>query len=44
MANRSEGLEEGSGAMVWEINEKQKYWGGQMNRSVGLNVLFVVLP
>lgn len=32
------------GIMVGEINEKQKYWGGQTNRSIGLNVLFVVLP
>lgn len=30
--------------MLGEINEKQKYWGGQMNRSVGLNVLFVLFP
>lgn len=32
------------GVMVGEINEKQKYWGGQTNRSVGLNVLFVAFP
>lgn len=44
MANISEGLGGGGGVMVGEINEKQKYWGGQTNRSVGSNVLFVVLP
>lgn len=46
MANRSEGSEGGGGGgvMVGKINEKQKYLGGQTNRSVGLNVLFVLLP
>lgn len=43
MVNRSEGLD-GGGVMEGEINEKQKYWGGQMNRSVGLNGFFFVLP